>query len=408
MKYFFSFSENTLHSFTETFDEQLRLLLDPHYQSKTSIVAVGGSGNIHGSPSEKEKEPVPAAPKGNVARRVSEYSIGVTSSSLASKKEPLFLSDAKLRSTSLGQNLGKTKVREVIFACSMALVKLKRSFPSQDSYNPNTNTIPGPRKSELKRGRFVDKNKEPATRHGKGQQHSPQPPREQQQQPNNREENESGSNRNSVVGGGSSASVSRNGSLKRHDSLSKKEKQTANKSRKQQQQEKENLSNNNNSGGGGGFIVVKRGGGGAGVILPGPTTAKLLKTLANQRRIRRRHTVGGTKDFGDYEDSVHDADAEEEEDSGVVHIVDDDFPDRADAAEAVWARGRRRQQQRRFMRQQRRLTAASKGCGGGSGNNSCSSPDLSEGEVDTRRLSLPDSVMVETALRLPSLLESQV
>ena len=35
--------------------------------------------------------------------------------------------------------------------------------------------------------------------------------------------------------------------------------------------------------------------------LTAPPTTKLLKTLANQKRIRRRHTVGGTRDFGEWE-----------------------------------------------------------------------------------------------------------
>ena len=144
----------------------------------------------------------------------------------------------------------------------------------------------------------------------------------------------------------------------------------------------------------------------------GTTAAKLLKTLANNRRrrsrIRRRHTVGGTKDLDkkdfavrkeDKEKSVENEDDDEDEDE---HIADRSL-------ETAWVVA---------------VAAAATVV-----------EEENEKEVDLRRLSLPDSAMVSSSslrseeepmpmqqqqqqqqrqssssskMRMPSLLESQV
>ena len=172
-----------------------------------------------------------------------------------------------------------------------------------------------PRKSDLKRGRFVDKNREPATR------------------------------------------------LKRNDSLTKKEKETAN-ARKKEEEEKENNHKLSN--------------------------AKALKTLANQKRVRRRHTVGGTKDFGEWEKIVNNknaVNANQNKNSAWSQLepVTNNPLLNVNRSLETW------------LQTQQKIRA--------------SSPDLT-GDVDARRLSLPDSMMSEQAnapsMHMPSLLESQV
>jgi hypothetical protein len=115
---------------------------------------------------------------------------------------------------------------------------LALNSPSSSCY-PAPSHSPGGRKSELKRGRFVDKNKEPP---------------------------------------------SRTMALKRSDSLTKREKQSANQKEKEASEAAVMAAYNAET-----VHVV---------------TSKLLKTLANQKkRIRRRHTVGGTKDFAEWNDN---------------------------------------------------------------------------------------------------------
>ena len=117
------------------------------------------------------------------------------------------------------------------------------------------------KKSELKRGRLVDKNKEPTLR--------------------------SSSN------------------LKRNDSLTKREKQFANVNLRRKKEEKENRNVRKSENRTSTIILLHGDERLVGGNRPDPlATGKLQKTLTNQRRIKRRHTVGGTKDFGEWETIV--------------------------------------------------------------------------------------------------------
>lgn len=124
------------------------------------------------------------------------------------------------------------------------IVTLGKQLPQESGFH---------RKSDLKRGKFVDKNREPSTRT-------------------------------------SSAT-----NLKRIDSLTKKDKQNEN-VRRREESSKENKILEEST----------------------PATKKLLKTLVNQRRIKRRHTVGGTKDFEDFNKIVKRKEGKCEGDSNVT------------------------------------------------------------------------------------------
>jgi len=199
----------------------------------------------------------------------------------------------------------------------------------------------GPRKSELKRGRMiVEKNRD----------HAPVVVPKQQA--------ESG-NRSVVVSVG----------LRRNDSLTKKDKQAAN-ARRKEEEAKEKSSSSSSSNRDNRFAV------------PG-TTIKMLKTLANQRRIRRRHTVGGTKDFAGLErvikrkmreDGGGDFDAWLRETVASARVTSN--PDLVPPAAACLAA-------------------------------------LTTDDPASRRLSLPDTVLAEAAVTpagvpMPALLESKV
>ncbi len=102
------------------------------------------------------------------------------------------------------------------------------------------------------------------------------------------------------LAGGASASVSASSILKRSDSLTKREKQTANERRKELE-----AGQRNKLGGNGNNKEAEEEEEEVADLVDldslakstSGTAAKILKTLANQRKIRRRHTVGGTKDF---------------------------------------------------------------------------------------------------------------
>ena len=188
-----------LNTLTADFDEKLRLLLDPHYVSSP-----GGSPSSTVSKSSSTGQ-----------RKASDSAV----MDLERKSN-----EERVRSVSLGPTQQKLLSKET----------------TNNSKNPNSSPN---RKSDLKRGRFVDKNKEPAIR-----------------------------------------------PVKRNDSLTKKEKQTVNIRKKKGGgiEEKENMI-------GTGDEAAK---------------AKMMKTIANQKsKIRRRHTVGGTKDFAEWERIMEEATA---------------------------------------------------------------------------------------------------
>lgn len=205
----FWFSDHALTSITETFDEKLKLLLDPHYHADSSSVQ--------------------STPVKSKYRKTSEQ-IQQTNDGETTPTSKTTTSDPKRRSISLG---GST-----------------------------LESAPGSaKKSELKRGRLVDKNKEPTLR--------------------------SSSN------------------LKRNDSLTKREKQFANVNLRRKKEEKENRNVRKSENRTSTIILLHGDERLVGGHRPDPlATGKLQKTLTNQRRIKRRHTVGGTKDFGDWEKIV--------------------------------------------------------------------------------------------------------
>ena len=111
----------------------------------------------------------------------------------------------------------------------------------------------------------------------------------------------------------------------------------------------------------------------------------MLKTLANQKRLRRRHTVGGTKDFADWEQIIR-ANAKSNRDNRSawdrLEPVTNDQELNVNRSLQTWLQG-----QKERMR--------------------TSSPDLMGLTIEERRLSLPDAVMA-AEMKMPSLLESQV
>ena len=147
-------------------------------------------------------------------------------------------------------------------------------------------------------------------------------------------------------------------SLKRNDSLTKKEKQDENEATRRRRQNNNNNNNNNNN----------------------PATAKLLKTLANQKRIRRRHTVGGTKDFAEWDAVVREQEeAKKEEEAArlerslMAYLLRASSPDLG------------RESNKTAVRRRRAV--------------------LLRAKDDPRRLSLPAD---GKPLKMPSLLESKV
>lgn len=215
----FFFSDTLLNCLTASFDEKLRLLLDPHYhQTSSSASASPGVRSVSlGSCSPR----IAAGPGGTTA-----------SSGLGGKP-----------SSDLGDLL-----RGLI---------------------PPYQELPGAlgKKTELKRGRLVDKKQEP--------------PLLRQSSSHQRQ---------------SASDLS----LKRNNSLTKEEKQELNSSRRNASSAsgdhfsaKESLDDEEHRN------ILK-------LILADPLgAAKYRKTLANQKRVRRRHTVGGTKDFAGWQETLN-------------------------------------------------------------------------------------------------------
>lgn len=160
-----------------------------------------------------------------------------------------------------------------------------------------------------------------------------------------------------------------NSNLKRNDSLTKKEKDSVNarlkrrdekegSNKEDEESEKENSSQINN-----------------------------IKSTRGQRKVRRRHTVGGTKDFAEWEQILNNKNLMNQSNVWVELGL------AVTRNLEAWLQSQEQQQQK--------IRA--------------SSPDLtSSNSVDLRRLSLPDSSFLADATPLtscvpmPSLLESQV
>ena len=154
------------------------------------------------------------------------------------------------------------------------------------------------RKSELKRGKLVDKHKEPPL-----------------------------------------LNHNKNANLKRNNSLSKDEKHQLNSSRKRHgdlksstedknkinSEEKENMGNSDEL-----VMVVQDSADPVGA-------SKYRKTLANQRKIKRRHTVGGTKDFAEWEEiyNNHRNNVSDDEDNNYEDTEEDTDNHRQYALQAI-------------------------------------------------------------------------
>ena len=287
------FSDNLLSNLTASFDEKLRLLLDPHYQSTNSNnaqQAISTSGNTAAKSKALSAHTTPIKSRGTnsnafsatqspgLGRRVSDSvssiikSFNNESSTTTPDNQP-----KPHRSLSLGGNKHAGALSSV-------------TLPSMSS--PTRNNIMTPltareqnevlnqehqkvlKKSELKRGKLVDKNKEPPL-----------------------------------------LNHHRHTNLRRNNSLSKDEKHQLNSSKKRSSdlkgnssveernnlnisnsEEKENIQGVNIDPQ---SDIIE-------VIVQESTDpvgqSKYRKNQANKRKIKRRHTVGGTKDFAEWEE----------------------------------------------------------------------------------------------------------
>lgn len=277
-----------MSNLTASFDEKLRLLLDPHYQStnggnkQQNISASVISGNKT-KPLSTQSTPIKSSGINHGAfARLSSPGIGRRVSDSVSSIIKSFNNESPSsqtetppkphRSLSLGGNNH-----------SSTLSNIDHSSPTRNIMTPLTareqNEVMNQehqkvlRKSELKRGKLVDKNKEPPllnhNRHG----------------------------------------------LRRNNSLTKDEKHQLNSCRKRHGDlkevsnvdEKNNINNTNSEekeniweGAGDQQSNILQ------MVVQASTdpvgASKYRKTLANQRKIKRRHTVGGTKDFAEWEE----------------------------------------------------------------------------------------------------------
>ena len=281
------FTENLLSNLTATFDEKLRLLLDPHYQSSNQSNVQPGTtssaiSSIQAKALSAHSTPMKSGGQGHgsfahlhspgMGRRVSDSVSSLiksfnndshTTSTTPNQPKPH-------RSLSLGGAKHASNISSIVHA-------------GQGS--PNRNNIMTPltareqnevmnqehqkvlRKSELKRGKLVDKNKEPPL-----------------------------------------LNHHRHSNLRRNNSLSKDEKHQLNSSKKRHSdfqgvdernnfnnddsEEKENMQDGESN-------IIQ-------MVVQASTdpvvASKYRKTLANQRKIKRRHTVGGSKDFAEWEE----------------------------------------------------------------------------------------------------------
>ena len=281
-----------MSNLTASFDEKLRLLLDPHYQSSTSNSAqqnipsaiptnTSKALSAHSTPMKVGGLHHGAfthlhSPGGG--RRVSDsVSSIVNSMNSDSPTVPLANQPKPYRSLSLGGS----KHSSTLY-----------SIANTELASPTRNNIMTPltareqnevmnqehqkvlRKSELKRGKLVDKNKEPPLlnhhRHSNLRRNNSLTKDEKHQLNSNRKKNGD----LKVI-----SSVDENNSLNKSNS-EEKENMLAGDSEQQSN-------------------IIQ-------MVVQASTdpvgASKYRKTLANQRKIKRRHTVGGTKDFAEWEE----------------------------------------------------------------------------------------------------------
>jgi len=240
-------SDTLLSNLTATFDEKLRLLLDPHYQS------TGGGDPVSSNPTTDPPQPL----------------VRNTPLKMDSNRQ-VAMPLKQQRSRSLQQHQNQAELAK---DCEVLT-------------SSNNRLVGGRPAVELKRGRLVDKTKEKPVR-----------PFLRGHSASNILINNTGGQEGGLGLSANNSSTPGFVNLRRNNSLSKEEKQELN-IRKQQEQmsaadEKENEDNRNLL-----RMVV------AGTD-PG-SVAKYRKTMNNQkRRIRRRHTVGGTKDFAEWETVIN-------------------------------------------------------------------------------------------------------
>ena len=245
--------------------------------------------------------------------------------------------------------------------CDSKAVK-QRSRSLGMSHDPCIEMDSNKRKQvELKRGRLVDKTKEPP-----------------------------------FLRGHSASNI-----LGRNNSLTKEEKQELN-AKRRDLEEKENLEDRNLL-----KMVVAGDVGGA---------AKYRKTMSNQKRkIRRRHTVGGTKDFAQWEAMINDENSKRSEATKQDSYVTEGINMLDEAAEVAAMAAASRILERQQRQQQHCPEEA-----WGSNEFSNEAVRGRQQALLDRRLSLPESAMNpdhrgdsdnegKTKMRpYPSLLESQV
>merc|ERR1712038_106 len=272
-------SENLLSNLTASFDEKLRLLLDPHYQSSnnaniqpgvptSSIVAQRSKAlSAHNTPIKTANhEAFQRIASPGLGRRVSDSvsSIIKTFNNESPAMENVGNPPRPHRSLSLGVNNHSPALSNIVQSSQNSPTRNNIMTPltaREQNEVMNQEHQKVLRKSELKRGKLVDKHKEPPL-----------------------------------------LNHNRNVNLKRNNSLTKDEKHQLNSSRKRNgdmnsedknkmnSEEKENMGNEDEL-----VMVVQDSSDPVGA-------SKYRKTLANQRKIKRRHTVGGTKDFAEWEE----------------------------------------------------------------------------------------------------------
>ena len=286
------FTENLLSNLTASFDEKLRLLLDPHYQSTNS-----GNVQQHMSssviPSNKSKalsaHSTPVKVGGlhqgafthlhspGEGRRVSDsVSSTVKSMNNDSPHVPLVNQPKPYRSLSLGASKHSTLYgianTELASPTRNNIMTPLTAREQNEVMNQEHQKVL--RKSELKRGKLVDKNKEPPLlnhhRHSNLRRNNSLTKDEKHQLNSNKKKNGDVKGISSVEG---------NNSLNKSNS-----------------EEKENMLEGDSERQSSILQMVVQ-------ASTDPVGAsKYRKTLANQRKIKRRHTVGGTKDFAEWEE----------------------------------------------------------------------------------------------------------
>ena len=270
-----------MSNLTASFDEKLRLLLDPHYQSsqntnmQSGVPSTGNqrSKSAHHTPiktSIASHEAFERLGSPGVGRRVSDSVSSIIKSFNNDSQgiENIGNPSRPHRSLSLGVSNQSSALSHIVQSSNASPTRNNIMTPltaREQNEVMNQEHQKVLRKSELKRGKLVDKHKEPPL-----------------------------------------LNHNRSGQLRRNNSLTKDEKHQLNSNRKRNgemkinteeknsinSEEKENMLGGNSDEL---VMVVQDSADPVGV-------SKYRKTLANQRKIKRRHTVGGTKDFAEWEE----------------------------------------------------------------------------------------------------------